>query len=265
MSDDAFERLLDREVSQYVDAPASTGMAGTELIERALDQVGSPAAAASAGGIKLAAAVAGTAVVAVAGWVALRSPEPSEPAPAPAIVQVETKDPVEAPAVPAEVVPEEEPPAEVQVPEPATTAEPEPEPRAASKTEPTGPSAAELLRLAQQQRGEGKTDAAAKTYRDLLDAHPRSSEAKISLISLGELELVEQKRPAKALRYFDRYLRAGGPLSEEALHGRVRALRKLGRSDDELEAIDALLSAHPGSVYADSVEKRRAALSKAGD
>ena len=128
-----------------------------------------------------------------------------------------------------------------------------------------GPSAAELLRRAQQQRGEGKTEAAAKSYRALLDAHPRSSEAKISLISLGEIELVEQKRPARALRYFDRYLRAGGPLSEEALHGRVRALRKLGRTQDELDAIDALLEAHPGSVYADSVKKRRAALSKGGE
>lgn len=260
MSDDAFERLLDTEVAQYVESKVPAGAADAELLDRVLDQSTPSTATSGAGlGAKGALAGAGLIVVAAVTWFALQP-------------QV---DPANAgrsaPTVAAAEAPDDPVPSPAPVVEPAA-----PETDANEATDPASvpdnpapekpiASAAELLKRAQTHRNAGEITASVRTYRELLDNYPRSPEATISLVSIGEIELVERGKPGRALRYFDRYLARGGSLAEEARHGRVRALRKLGRTDDELEAIEALLDAHPNSIYAGSLRARKQSLKKDAD
>jgi hypothetical protein len=62
------------------------------------------------------------------------------------------------------------------------------------------------------------------------------------------------------LASFDRYLAQGGPLEEEASFGRIRALRALGRSSEELVAIEAFLRRFPASPLASALRDRHRAL-----
>jgi ferric-dicitrate binding protein FerR (iron transport regulator) len=98
--------------------------------------------------------------------------------------------------------------------------------------------ASRLLARAQTLRARGEHNACAQLYRRLWAEFPNSEEAKVSMISLGELELVGRKRPSSALEAFNAYLRVGGPLAREARFGRIRALRALGR-DAEADAESA--------------------------
>jgi predicted TPR repeat methyltransferase len=119
----------------------------------------------------------------------------------------------------------------------------------------------ELLERALAQRTAGQVDAAARTYRELIRLHPRSSAARTALVSLGQLELASN--PAAALRSFESYLASGkGVLREEASYGRVRALRRLGRNVAERKAIEIYLIDHPDGMYAAQVRSRLAELVK---
>jgi hypothetical protein len=90
----------------------------------------------------------------------------------------------------------------------------------------------------------------------LIASHPRSDEARVSWVSLGELELSELGQPAQALRSFESYLRLGGPLTREARFGKIRALQSLSRGDEEKEAILGFLRDYPKSVQAASLRRR---------
>jgi hypothetical protein len=79
--------------------------------------------------------------------------------------------------------------------------------------------------------------------------------------ALGHLLLVEGNATS-ALRCFDEYLYAGGPLEEDVRVDRALALGHLERSSDEADAWTALLHAHPASVHA---ERARARLRELGD
>jgi predicted TPR repeat methyltransferase len=104
-------------------------------------------------------------------------------------------------------------------------------------------------------------DAAARTYRELIRLHPRSSAARTVLVSLGQVELA--KRPAAALRSFDRYLEGGkGVLREEASYGRIRALRRLGRREAERAGIERHLIDHPNGMYVAQLRSRLTELVK---
>ena len=73
---------------------------------------------------------------------------------------------------------------------------------------------------------------------------------------MGRLQLRRGNAKA-ALAHFDAYLAASaGGLVEEARYGRIRALRRLGRTAQERGSIDAFLAEHPGSVYAPRLRKR---------
>jgi hypothetical protein len=89
----------------------------------------------------------------------------------------------------------------------------------------------------------------------------RGPEATLSLVSLGGL-LLHNGSPAAALAQFDRYLGVAGPrpLAVEALYGRGRALRALGRAGDEAQTWRRLLREHPGSPYAEHARRRLAEL-----
>ncbi|MEM6294865.1 MAG: tetratricopeptide repeat protein [Myxococcota bacterium] len=108
--------------------------------------------------------------------------------------------------------------------------------------------AATLLERARTARGAGNVAKATRLYRALVRQHPRSSEAKAGRVTLGQLELGRGRAKA-ALRQFEAYLRAGGPLAEEAAWGKIQALDRLGRTEALEGAIEAFLTTHPRSVY----------------
>jgi hypothetical protein len=123
---------------------------------------------------------------------------------------------------------------------------------------PAAPSADELLSRAREQRAQGRYADAASSYRRLIGLYPKSDQARASLVSLGELELSQLGNASAALAFFDGYLKTGGVLSQEARYGRIRALRKLGRIDEERAGIVAFLSDYPESVQAASLRARLA-------
>ncbi|MCA9665856.1 MAG: PEGA domain-containing protein, partial [Myxococcales bacterium] len=100
----------------------------------------------------------------------------------------------------------------------------------------------EVLRArAQKARAERRWRAAAAAYRQLVQRSPRRAGA--ARLSLAELELVHLGHPRAALAHFARYLaqHPKGLLAAEALWGKARALRALGRSKAEREALETLV------------------------
>lgn len=136
-------------------------------------------------------------------------------------------------------------------PTPAPTPAPEParpsERSSKSTSNPTTDPAA-LLVQARARLGEGDERGAAKSYSMLIDGHPSSAEAQAARVSLGQLRLAGG-RPKAALALFDRYLQRGGPLTEEALWGKIQALSALGRREELAAAVDRLVHDLPRSVY----------------
>lgn len=143
---------------------------------------------------------------------------------------------------------------------PATTSPRRPSTSSAEEPTPLS-SPPSLLQQARRLRLEGRHQEAAATYRELQQRHPASTEARAALVSLGQLQLSHLSAPAAALRSFDAYLaRQGGSLDREALHGRISALRALGRSSDERQAIEGYLRRFPSGVRANSLRLRLEAL-----
>jgi TolA-binding protein len=114
---------------------------------------------------------------------------------------------------------------------------------------PAKPDPDDLLAQARALRSSGDLDGAARAYAKLIDAHRGSTVAHTAQVSLGEIHL-ERGRPKPALAAFDRYLRRGGALAEEASFGRIRALRALGRDAAAREAAAEFERRFPGSAYA---------------
>jgi TolA-binding protein len=107
-----------------------------------------------------------------------------------------------------------------------------------------------LFAEANRLRAAGRMSQAIRGYRLLQEQFPRSPEAILSRVSLGNL-LMGRNEAEPALEQFNAYLSANpaGVLGEEALFGKARALRALGRSAQEREACALLLLAYPRSVY----------------
>jgi hypothetical protein len=117
------------------------------------------------------------------------------------------------------------------------------------------PSATSLLELARRELARERPRQALALYEQLRAAYPASAEARTVLVTMGKLEL-NLRRPDRALRRFDAYLREGGTLVPEALAGRARALRVLGRDREERRAIQQYLAAHPKGFEAPLFAKR---------
>ncbi|KIG13979.1 hypothetical protein DB30_07395 [Enhygromyxa salina] len=115
------------------------------------------------------------------------------------------------------------------------------------------PSADALLELARSQRAASDFAAAAKTYEQLIRAYPSSAKVRTTHVSLAQLYQGPLNDPAKALRHFDRYLKRGGPLAEEAHYGKIRALRSLGQTAAAKTELDAFLQTYPNSAHADAL------------
>lgn len=119
----------------------------------------------------------------------------------------------------------------------------------------------EMLTRAQKLFGSGKTKQAVRIYERLVSKHPSTAAAKAARVSLGRIEL-GRGHALRALAHFDAYLAvSAGSLVEEARYGRIRALRKLGRSGQEQRSLDAFLADYPKSIYATRLRKRAAQLS----
>jgi hypothetical protein len=95
-----------------------------------------------------------------------------------------------------------------------------------------------------------------EVYRRLWSEFPGSEESKVSMISLGELELGKRNHPVAALEAFSAYLRVGGTLEREARYGRIRALRAVGR-DGEADAESAtFLRDYPTSIQSATLRRQ---------
>jgi hypothetical protein len=116
-------------------------------------------------------------------------------------------------------------------------------------------SARSLLDEARRELGRGNSQAALQLYRQLRTSFPASPEASTVLVTMGKLEL-NLNSPAAALADFDAYLKQGGPLGPEALAGKIRALRALGRTQDERRAIEQYLTSFPRGFEASGLEQR---------
>jgi ferric-dicitrate binding protein FerR (iron transport regulator) len=114
----------------------------------------------------------------------------------------------------------------------------------------------QLLAKAQSLRAQERYQACAQLYRRLMAEYPGSEAAKVSMVSLGELELVHTKDPAAALRAFNAYLRLGGPLEREARFGKIRALRALDRRDEADAETAGFLRDYPTSTQAAILRQR---------
>jgi tetratricopeptide (TPR) repeat protein len=117
------------------------------------------------------------------------------------------------------------------------------------------PDAAGLFSHANRARWGGDHDRALELYRTLVEWYPGSTEAHESQAVLGSMLLVDGDAGA-ALHCFDNYLRTGGALREDVMADRARALGRLGRAHDELQAWSDLLRAFPASVHASFASSR---------
>jgi len=150
-------------------------------------------------------------------------------------------------------------------PTPSAPADPISTPKAvesasvASVTSVASESAALLFASAKQAQRAGDTARALARFQRLEQRFSSSSEAQVSRVVSGSL-WSSAGAPSKALAEYDAYLKRGGPLAEEALVGRARALAALGRSAEELGCWRALLARYPTSLYAARARARLARL-----
>jgi TolA-binding protein len=109
--------------------------------------------------------------------------------------------------------------------------------------------ASALFGAANRARRNGNVGLAKSLYAELQSRYPRSSEASTSRVTLGTLLL--NGDPVAALANFDAYLASGArSLAAEALVGRARAYRALGRRAESLRAWQEVEARFPTSVYA---------------
>ena len=119
------------------------------------------------------------------------------------------------------------------------------------------PTAASLFTEANATRSAGDLRRAVGLYQVLRRQFPDSAEAHLSSISLGDL-LWDLRAPIGALDAFDSYLAEMpvGSLREEALFGRARCLRRLGRNTAEEETWNLLVREFPRSAYEQLARQR---------
>ncbi|MFZ5891395.1 MAG: hypothetical protein ACOY0T_10115 [Myxococcota bacterium] len=104
------------------------------------------------------------------------------------------------------------------------------------------------LAMARQLRARGQFKRAAALYRSIYSRSPHSETGRAALVSLGSLQLSSLGDPRGALASFDAYLTAGsGALRQQAEYGRIRALRGLGRTTEELEASRKFITRYPNA------------------
>jgi tetratricopeptide (TPR) repeat protein len=123
------------------------------------------------------------------------------------------------------------------------------------------PSVEELLSEAQHARRSRRWEECRRAYERLLRLHPEAGAAAHVRVPLGNLLLDRLHQPASALDHFDRYLALGEPsLAEEALFGKARALRMLGRKREEAAALREFVERFPRAMNVRVTRERLRAL-----
>jgi ferric-dicitrate binding protein FerR (iron transport regulator) len=120
-----------------------------------------------------------------------------------------------------------------------------------------GNDALSLLRMARDEGARGNVRQSAAVYQTLLARFPASPEAIASECAYAELQLGSLGDATGALRTFEHYLAHGGPLAEDAAYGRIRALRALGRRDEERSATETFLKEHSDGAAAAALRLRQ--------
>jgi tetratricopeptide (TPR) repeat protein len=116
----------------------------------------------------------------------------------------------------------------------------------------------DLLREANQLRAQARWADAAKKYEQVLRHRVDSPEAYPATVALAKLDVDHLEDPRRALALYDRAMMIApeGSLADEAAWGRTRALRALGRHDDERSALRSFLSRYPSSLLAGLAAER---------
>lgn len=125
-----------------------------------------------------------------------------------------------------------------------------------------------LLKRAKELRGAREYKSAAATYEEILASFPRSREAAISMVALGQLRLSALRQPEAALALFDAYLERSprGNLGAAARSGRVRALSAMDRHREVIHGVNAYLETYPTGATAAEMRRRKGeALAALGD
>jgi len=120
------------------------------------------------------------------------------------------------------------------------------------------PRLSDIKGKAQSYQRIGDWSGAAHSWHQLILNYPGTPEAQTAMVSLGQLELEKLGHPARARRYFQRYLKqaANGPLAQEALFGKIRACQALHNYEQERETIKRFLKRFPDSIQAPRVSRR---------
>ncbi|MBU1239173.1 FecR domain-containing protein [Myxococcota bacterium] len=115
-----------------------------------------------------------------------------------------------------------------------------------------------LMKKARELRAARKWREAAVAYGQLIKAFPSSAQANISRVSLGMIQLDHLGSPLPALRLFTRYLKngGGGILAQEAAWGKIRALKALGYTIVERQALQNFLKRWPRAIQAQEAKHR---------
>jgi hypothetical protein len=199
-----------------------------------------------------------TCSAATAAWMTYRQPSPPrapQVSPSAGTGQIRRSGRIVPLASPSQAVPvsDDEPPPPSQ-PEPHH--KPRPLPTLAPVVAPT-PTAASLFTEANACRRKGEAHQAVALYQSLRQRFPESSQALLSAISVGDLLLAEAD-PTGALAAYSAYLHDSprGALTEEALFGRARALRALGRGEEERRTWEELLRRFQRSAYQTNATRR---------
>lgn len=118
----------------------------------------------------------------------------------------------------------------------------------------------DLLAKAQRLRAARDWKGAAQAYQAIVKQYPDTVEGRMSLISLGAIRLDHLGDAAGGLRSYEAYLKVAsrGTLAQEAAYGRIRALRKMGRADQERSALEGFLRDFPDALLADAARARLA-------
>lgn len=137
-------------------------------------------------------------------------------------------------------------------------AEPSPEDTEASGADSgVQPTIKDELGRARDLRARGLFTRAATIYRSIHARSPGSEGGRAALMSLASLQLSSLGDPRGALASFETYLAGGsGPLRRQAEYGKIRALRRLGRTAEELDATQKFITRYPNAPEARLLKER---------
>jgi ferric-dicitrate binding protein FerR (iron transport regulator) len=98
---------------------------------------------------------------------------------------------------------------------------------------------------------------AALTYRQLIARYPNTNQGRAAVVALGDIQLTMLNRPRDALASYELYLDSGiKTLELEALYGKARALRMLGRTADEKRVLSRMTHQYAGTPQSRSAAAR---------